>query len=88
MPEMKAIKCDDGAVRDKLCYSVKEASEVLGICAARVLQLRKKELLQGLSDGEKGSKSKLYFTVEDVERCKQIRNEPKPMKPLHKVSPK
>ena len=47
-------------------YTTKETAKALGVCYSRVLQLRKQGLLDAYSHGEKGSKSKFYFRVEDV----------------------
>ena len=66
-------------------YTTQETAKVLGVCQARVLQLRKEGLLDAYSHGEKGSKSKFYFRVEDVESYKQNRDNPAPL-PLRKVS--
>lgn len=68
-------------------YTTQETAKALGVCYSRVLQLRKQGLLDAYSHGEKGSKSKFYFRVEDVERYKQSRENPQPL-PLHKVSTK
>lgn len=65
-------------------YTTQEAAKALGVCQARVLQLRKKGLLTAYSRGEKGNKSKFYFRVEDVERYKQHRDNPE-LLPLQKV---
>ena len=59
--------------------------QALGVCYSRVLQLQKQGLLDAYSHGEKGSKSKFYFRVEDVERYKQSRDNPE-QPPLRKVS--
>lgn len=66
-------------------YTTKEAAAALGICVARVLQLRKEGVLDAYSRGEKGSKSKFYFKVADVEYYKEHRNGSKPLPPLRKV---
>ena len=54
-------------------YTTKETAKALGVCQARVLQLRKQGLLDAYSHGEKGSKSKFYFLADDVEHYKQSR---------------
>lgn len=46
-------------------YSTKQAAEALGVCTSRVLQMRKEGKLIAYSHGEKGSKSKFFFKVED-----------------------
>ena len=66
-------------------YTTKETAKALGVCYSRVLQLRKQGLLDAYSHGEKGSKSKFYFRVEDVERYKQSRDNPE-QPPVRKVS--
>ena len=66
-------------------YTTQETAKALGVCYSRVLQLRKQGLLDAYSHGEKGSKSKFYFRVEDVERYKQSRDNPE-QPPLRKVS--
>lgn len=66
-------------------YTTKEAAAALGICVARVLQLRKEGVLDAYSRGEKGCKSKFYFKIADVESYKEHRNDPKPVPPLRKV---
>lgn len=68
-------------------YTTKETAKELGVCQARVLQLRKQGLLDAYSHGEKGSKSKFYFRAEDVERYKRRRDNPE-QPPLRKVSTK
>lgn len=68
-------------------YTTKETAKALGVCQARVLQLRKQGLLDAYSHGEKGSKSKFYFLAEDVEHYKQSRDNPE-QPPLRKVSTK
>ena len=66
-------------------YTTKEAAAALGICTARVLQLRREGVLDAYSRGETGSKSKFYFKVADVEYYKEHRDDPKPVPPLRKV---
>lgn len=69
-------------------YTTQEAAKALGVCAARVLQMRREGKLVAYSHGEKGCKSKFFFKVEDVENFNLHRNDPKQigMKPLAPVS--
>ena len=66
-------------------YSTKQAAEALGVCTARVLQMRREGKLTAYSHGEKGSKSKFFFRVEDVELYKLHKNDAKPLPPLRPV---
>lgn len=66
-------------------YNTDQVAEVLGVCRARVLQLRREGQLIAYSRGEKGSKSKFFFKVEDVERYKLHKGDPKPLPPLRPV---
>lgn len=66
-------------------YSTQQAAEALGVCRARVLQMRREGKLTAYSRGEKGSKSKFFFRVEDVENYKLHKNDEKPLPPLRPV---
>ncbi len=66
-------------------YTTQEAAEALGVCTARVLQMRREGKLTAYSHGEKGSKSKFFFRVEDVEFYKLHKNDAKPLPPLRPV---
>lgn len=66
-------------------YNTDQAAEVLGVHRSRVLQLRREGKLAAYTRGEKGSKSRLYFKVADVEYYKLHKDDPKPLEPLHPV---
>lgn len=66
-------------------YTTQEAAEALGVCRQRVLQMRREGKLTAYSHGEKGSKSKFFFRVEDVELYKLHKNDTKPLLPLRPV---
>lgn len=86
MPEMMAIKID-GVVKNVLCYNTEEAAKALGVCTARVLQMRREGKLVAYSHGEKGCKSKFFFNVEDIEDYNLHRNDPKPPEPMKPLAP-
>ena len=68
-------------------YTTQEAAKALGVCAARVLKMRREGKLVAYSHGEKGCKSKFFFKVEDVENFNLHRNDPKPMELMKPLAP-
>lgn len=68
-------------------YTTQETAEALGVCRQRVLQMRLEGKLTAYSNGEKGSRSKFFFRVEDVENYKLHRNDPKPPELMKTLSP-
>ena len=85
MPRLMEIEETPGVKTWEPCYNVEEAAKVLGVCRQRVLQMRNEMKLPGFSDGRKGSKSRLFFKVDDVEKYKVYKNAPKPLSPLRPV---
>nr|DAM20845.1 MAG TPA: helix-turn-helix domain protein [Caudoviricetes sp.] len=85
VPRLMEIEETPGVKTWEPCYNVEEAAEVLGVCRQRVLQMRNEKKLTGFSDGRKGSKSRLFFKVDDVEKYKLYKNAPKPLPTLRPV---
>ena len=84
-PERRGSQPQKGGIDVPEYYTTKEAAEALGVCTARVLQMRREGKLTAYSHGEKGSKSKFFFRVEDVEFYKLHKNDAKPLPPLRPV---